>query len=333
MNGVGLFIKKTVILLLPLLLLLGFFEFKLREIPNIFKAKRESFEKQLDSINVLVLGDSHPLTSVNPEFFSYKGYNLCHLSQSIFFDTELGLKYIDRIKNLKCIVLNISYFSLWHELCDGEQAWRDYYYSFFWDIKYPDLKWYDSKNYSLIMLYTPQEALGYAKHKFREKLPEKLNRYGWVKYDTIPDNKYINEKAGKERADFHTRLCQHNRYNEIYPKLEKFVSECKKRNLELVFISTPVMPAYYKNLDPQINARNLFAIQGLCNKYGYQYFDYTRDDRFSLREFVDNDHLNFLGSEKFSKILNEDIISKINSKGWESNTNRAELFPQLNGRL
>ena len=310
-NDIITFIKKAILLIIPICLLLVFVEYKLKQIPNSYNRKRAYLEDQLDSINVLVLGSSQSLHDINPEYFSCQGFNLSDVLQSLFYDTNLTLKYIDRMKKLKCVIVSISYFSFWSQMHDGIEGWRDYFYAHFWGVRYPELKWYDAKTISLIMLYTPQSTLEYAEHFFKIDLSNKLNRNGWLKIDTIPNNPNINEISGKERVEFHDKNRLAFRFNEIYSELEYFVQECKKRQIDVVFITTPVLPTYYKYTNPEINKKNSDAIQKLCKEYNCQYYDYFRDDRFTNRDFYNNDHMNFIGAEKFSKILNDDIISKI----------------------
>jgi len=304
-------IKKALILFIPVLLIMALFEYKLGQISNLYNTKRASLENQLDSINVLVLGNSQTLLGVNPDYFSTKGFNLSNMSQSLFYDKELCLKYIDRMKSLNCVIINISYFSLWHQLHDDKEGWRDYFYTHFWDIKYPELKWHDSKLYSLLMLYTPQESIGYAANMFKEDLSQNLDRNGWLRYDPLKENIFISDSAGKERAEFHHGLCWPSRYDEMYSTLETLVDECRKHNVEVVFITTPVLPTYYKYTDQEIERRNALAINGLCKEYGCSYFDFFRDPRFTEVDFYDNDHLNYIGAEKLSRIIDAEIVSKI----------------------
>ena len=57
-----------------------------------------------------------------------------------------------------------------------------------------------------------------------------------------------------------------------------------------------------------INSR---AINVLSKKCNIPYYDYFKGDRFEESDFYDNDHLNFMGAEKFSKILDNETVSKI----------------------
>lgn len=286
-------------------------EYRLTKIPNTYNVKRKSIEIQLDSIEVLVLGASQTLYAVNPAYFSCKGFNLSNSSQSLYYDTQLTLKYIDRMLNLKCVIVSIAYYSFWHQVGDTNDKWRDYFYYRFWDIKCPFIVMDDPKVYSLIMLYTPLETLKYAFHFFNIDLSKGLRPNGWLALDTLSNNQNISEISGKNRVEFHDKTHFEYRFKEIFSTVDSFVYECRKRGIKVVFITTPVLPTYYNYTKPETNQVNTKAILELCQKYDCDYHDYFRDNRFTNRDFVDNDHMNFVGAEKFSKILNADIIEKL----------------------
>jgi hypothetical protein len=159
------------------------------------------------------------------------------------------------------------------------------------------------------MLYTPRTTLEYAKKLFRVDLADGRNRNGWVRIDARPNNPDISDSLGKERVKFHESMRFENRYQDNLKILNGFVNECKDRHIEVVFVVPPVLSTYSKYTNPRINQMNKNAILELCQKYDCQYFDYFRDNRFAIGDFSDNDHLNYLGAEKFSKILNQDIES------------------------
>ncbi|HEX2396054.1 MAG TPA: hypothetical protein VHI78_11965, partial [Bacteroidales bacterium] len=118
---VFIFIKKVLLLILPFLIILGFIELQLRKIPNSYAKKRQFFENSLGRINVLVLGSSQSLYDINPDYFNYIGFNLSDVNQSLYYDAEITLKFIDRMPSLKCVVLSVSYFSLWYQISDDEE--------------------------------------------------------------------------------------------------------------------------------------------------------------------------------------------------------------------
>jgi hypothetical protein len=49
------------------------------------------------------------------------------------------------------------------------------------------------------------------------------------------------------------------------------------------------------------------TIEMIKNKYHLSYFNHFKDDRFVEDDFWDDDHLNDVGAEKFTRILNEEI--------------------------
>ena len=306
------FLIKIIIFFIPILTILGYFEIKLRDIPNSYNTKRAFFESQLGKLEVLVLGSSHGLTGINPAFFKNKGFNLSNASQSLFYDTKITLKYIDELKKVRCVIITVSYFSLWYQLFDNtKESWRDYCYLRYWGLRYPEIKWYDSRIYSLIMLYSPRASLEYAIKLFRVNLASGLQENGWVRVDGGRSGPGIGDSLGKERVTFHESLRCENRFGENIQILKDFINECKKRNIEVVFVALPVLSTYSKYTNPEVNQMTKSAIVDLCNGYDCKYYDYSSDNRFTMRDFFDNDHMNYLGAEKFSRILNDDIISVV----------------------
>jgi hypothetical protein len=212
------------------------------------------------------------------------------------------------MKNLKGVIITLSYFSFWYQLCDDVEGWRDYYYAHFWKIRYPEIKWYDPKLYSMILLYTPQRTMEYARNLFKENLPENLQPNGWLRMDTIHDNPNISEESGLERVNQHGAGLSKKRYDEVLALLDDFIKECKQRNIQVTFMTPPVYSTYYKYTKPEIIKINKQTIEYFSKKYDLPYYDYFKDSRFTKTDFYDNDHLNFRGAEKFSQILNNDIV-------------------------
>jgi hypothetical protein len=303
------FLIKLLIFVMPIIIVMGFVELRLRNIPNSYNLKRIYFEDQLESIQILVLGSSEALHAINPGFFEVKGFNLSNVSQSFYYDSEITLRYIDKMKNLKSVIITVFYSSFWYQLQDTKEGWRDYFYFHYWDIKYPGLKWYDSRMYSFVMLYTPRRTLEYAEKLFRIDLSEGLDRNGWAPIDAIKNNPNISDIMSKERVKLHESIQSESKYQENLRIIDNFVCELRKRHIKVFFVIPPVPSTYSKYTNPKIREMNEQAILELCRKYNGRFFNYFTDKRFATEEFSDNDHLNSVGAEKFSKILNDDIIS------------------------
>ena len=302
------FLLKICYLIFPLLLFLFYLEYNLNKIPNSYNYKRECLETQLDSIEVLVLGSSQATYGINPEYFCLKGFNLSNVSQPLYYDTKLTLKYVDKMPKLKYVIINISYFSFGFQLIDGGEQWRDYFYSQFWDIKYPELNLYDLKQYSKIFLYTPKFAISYFQKGFHENLAYGYKQNGYLVIDTTNNSLNISDSLGHRRVMLHDRSYRENRFKENQNYLELLVRELKKRNINTIIITPPVLSSYYKYVNNAKYKKNINVINSICTKYKCNYYNFFTDSRFIKRDFRDNDHLNFIGATKFSKILNNEVL-------------------------
>jgi len=285
-------------------------EYNLAKIPNSYSYKRKCLESRLDSIEVLVLGSSQVTYGINPEYFSIKGFNLSNISQSLYYDSRLTLKYVDRMPKLKYVLINVSYFSFGFQLIDGVEAWRDYYYSQFWDVNFNEISRFDLKRYSKLFLYTPRASLAYLKHGFQIDLTEGYKPNGYFMVDTAKNSLNISDSLGYRRVMLHNKIYKEFRVKENENDIELLINELKKRNIKPVIVTPPVFSTYYKFADKAQMKRNRDAINSICKKYKCNYFNYFCDNRFVQRDFRDNDHMNFIGAEKFSKIINNEILEK-----------------------
>jgi hypothetical protein len=282
-------------------------EYNLGKIPNTYNVKRNCFEKQLDSIQILILGDSHANFGIDPTYFSIKGFNLSSISQTIYYDVHLTLKYIDKMPKLNYVIINISYFSLGAQLIGGEEDWRDFFYSNYWNIVYSERKIFDIRCYSKIFMYTPKTSISYLFTGFNEKQIEKYKSNGFMSKDTDVNTQRISDSLGYLRVKGHDDYYKEKRVKENRLELEQLLYALKKRNITPIFITTPTYITYFRYIDTVKHHRDINIIKGLCNKFHCKSYDYFTDSRFIKTDFWDNDHLNFIGAKKFTVILNDTL--------------------------
>lgn len=286
-----------------------YLEVNLGKIQNHYNYKRKCLENQLDSIQVLVLGTSQAYFGINPDYFSLKTFNLSEFNQSLYYDNKITLKYLDMMPKLKYVIINISYFSFGQQLIEGTESWRDYYYSQFWNVDYPTIDKLDARYYSKIFLYIPNVSLKYLTQGFHVDLGlPKFNGYCWA--DTC-NSTVINDSTGKIRVKIHNAYYKgRDRYSEHINEINQLISSLKKRNITPILITPPVYKSYYENADKNIINKNTTTIRNICTKLNCNYYNYFTDSRFIKVDFKDDDHLDFLGAEKLSKILNKEVLSK-----------------------
>ncbi len=304
------FLIKSVLFIFPLIIAFIFLEYKLGTITNSYSFKKAKLEQKLDSIEVLVLGSSQATYGINPDYFDLYGFNLSNISQSLFYDCELTLKYADRMPKLRYVLINISYFSFGYEMTDGIEKWRDFYYSQYWDIEFPELDKLDLRCYSKVFLYTPRSAASYCVNGFDVNLVSEYMANGSLKMDTVDNHVNINDEFGKQRVQFHRKQYKEERIDQNLMYLDHLVKELKRRNIQPILITPPVLSTYSRFADTLLLNKNNELITSLCSKYDTRYVDYFNDPRFVKRDFKDNDHLNFIGAEKFSRIINDELLTK-----------------------
>ena len=78
----------------------------------------------------------------------------------------------------------------------------------------------------------------------------------------------------------------------------------------MVFITVPAHRTYYQHINQSNYQRMQETIKQLTEKCQAPYFNYLYDDRFGDDDFVNSDHLNESGANKFTRILDQDVINR-----------------------
>jgi len=295
--------------LLPLTVFFGYIEYRLSQLPNSYKQKKQLFEQNAASTEVLVLGSSQALYGIDPGYFSHKGFNLANVSQTIYYDKRLTLSNLDKMKKLKLVILPIAEFSLYRQLQNDKiENWRDYFYYRFWHIRYKTLPVFTSKNYSYIALYTRDQAVKYLRSNFKQGAENAMEQNGYEKNDSAGHLFHISDSLGADRAAYHKST--YNKAEEAYVinDIDDLAAELSKRGIKLIFISLPVYRTYYDHCDRTDFEHCKGIIGNIAAKYSLKYYDYFTDNRFNIDDFADNDHLSFVGAAKLSKIIDSEII-------------------------
>lgn len=87
--------------------------------------------------------------------------------------------------------------------------------------------------------------------------------------------------------------------------MEKLITDCKERNITLVFVVSPEY--YYESL-------SYAPLISLCKKYNVPFIDKSKDNEFNLQKeyFMDSLHMNYYGATKWSQFIVNYIKSHIN---------------------
>lgn len=283
-------------------------EWKLRSMPDRYSTKRGHFEAGLHDWQVVVTGSSAEENGIKTGSLSVPAFNLATLAQPLYYDVELVSKYIDRLDRLRMVIVGVSYLTLEYELTNGDNGleflyWRD------WGIPIqPGVSsGFDMRKYSLLAVYSPQAAVELMLRGFQLDALDNIDANGWDR--SLQGREFGNteELAKKVIASHHEGMR-----SDVMPaniaRLDRLFSLLKGRGIAVGVIRSPVAPAYF---DAEIPAKRMAmenALATLCRRHRIPLFDYTRDARIAPADFFNSAHLNVQGAEKFSRIVDSEII-------------------------
>lgn len=287
--------------MLPVLLLCAFAEFALRSIPNDYSYKKNYLDKNSEHIEVLVLGSSHAYRGINPIFINLNSFNASYVSQTLDYDFEILEKYDGSWGRLRYIVIPISYFSLYYQLKTSTESWRVKNYNIYYGMT-------SSRNpadYFEILSNNLEINLERIRSYFiLGKTNITSSELGWgisLNSENQPDL----FESGISAAKRHT-YADDKYFNDNLTILRSIINFADKRHITVILYTPPAFYSYVEHLDKTQLDRTLTAMTELSRDYqNVVYINFLTDDSFSAADFLDADHLNGIGAEKFTKKINE----------------------------
>ena len=289
---------------LPILVLGCAMEFALRQIPNAYQVKSDYLEAHQNSIKTLLLGSSHILYGVNPEYLTEDALNYGHVSQTIDIDCDILHRYINNLEALETVVLRLSYTTLFEQLKHGDERWRIKDYELYTDINLDATLKQHFEMFTVKLKYNLERMYTY--YILSENL-EYITAQGWSENIKHELTETI-EEQGAAIAERHT-INNDELYVENFKTLESIIQVCNEKGIRVILVSMPAYRSYVESLN-HIQLERTIAVGEIMDlKYNNCiYFNYMDDKRFGRQDFLDADHLNRLGAEKFSKVLDSILI-------------------------
>lgn len=301
--------KKFLITLLaffiPVFFVLAGLEYIVRKAPNEYQYKAEWMEKNASRVETLILGTSHAFYGINPSYLGPNAFSLAASAQSLQYDDFLFFKYAPKCKNLKTVILPISYFTLFSgDMEDGSEWWRAINYKIYMDCPYhssfskynffiSNSEPFRAKLTKIIKGNTIIEcdSLGFGYPIYREITPT---------LDDASVARWVNRHTAKDFS------CVQKNKQHIF----KIADYCQTNHIRLVIVTTPTWKTYYERLSSsQLAVMNEFIGQ-LISKDNVTYFNYMQDDRFVESDFTDCNHMSCDGAIKLSVLIDEKLFSR-----------------------
>ncbi len=309
------FALRLALFSLPLAILALVMEAGLEQVPNSYSLKRRAVEAQAPELQVLVLGASEALTGVRPDLLQRPAYNLADRSQSLYYDFQYLDRFLPFLTHLRLVILTLSYYTLESSLADpNAEYWRQFFYQRF-DGFIPEgsVDPFDVRRYNLLFLYTPRIAVGFALRGFKASGAGDIDSHGYERVQAV-SRRVMSPEMGRENLRFHDRSMRAEYLPRNVALIEKAIDRLRARNVELALVVPPIPATVGKMVDPARRAQMISILERLASRDGVSYRDYFEDPRFVLDDFGDPDHLSESGAQKFTQILQEDVVSHMQGK-------------------
>jgi len=89
--------------------------------------------------------------------------------------------------------------------------------------------------------------------------------------------------------------------------LEKLMSLCKQRGIQLIVVNMPLTPGNVSLMPPGFYDRYKNTLAALANENGAGFMDMNKPGAFEQKHFADTVHLNGLGGMEFFKLLSSEL--------------------------
>lgn len=286
------FIKQLTIFIIPLILAFIILEYAIRQIPNTYRYKNEWMLQHADSLNTLIIGNSHCMSGINPSFLTNSAFNFANSSQDLERDHFILTKYENIYTELKHVILSLSYCTLLDKM-DYTDKSRLKYYGIY--IEYEKYK------------YSVEITSSITYEKVREYLKEDSLQCSPLGFSVNNSSKDDLNVSGIKAAKRHTLDNQAGLTDNLI-FLNKIIQFCEDRQIKLILVTTPTWHSYYEHLNEhQLNQMYSTAKDITENHNNIFYLNFLKDPRFNNKDFSNGDHLSEEGAEKFTKILKDSL--------------------------
>lgn|GEM_PF-4759976 len=293
--------------------------YSLNNYSDYFEFKKFMDIKKLENkCNFLIIGSSRARNNYNPKIIdsmlNVKSY--CISSTQAYFDINcMMLKYYLKYNiSPKSIILDLSESCLYKY--KDIVFFAQYLGVLNEDIIYNQLY----KTYNKIWIYRniPLTGLIINRYALRVSIESLFNLNN--KSDNFIESGYdplIGNFEGKVYKMYEDHIAEGKETipldNNKIDDLKEIIQICKNREIKLYLVYSPVYYGYLDNISNKDEISGIY--KKICNENKVDILNYT--DTFICKErmfFNDYEHLNFNGTDAFTKILCNDIINKNFSK-------------------
>ncbi|WP_281888708.1 hypothetical protein [Paenibacillus sp. YYML68] len=304
---------KLVLAAMPLLLFAGYLEYGLSQMTSTYSVKAKLLKQRAGETETLILGASPTLYGVNPAYMDSGVLNMGNYYQLLEQDTAIVHEWVDRMPRLQRVVFNVipPLLDMGGEGTDLERLAYEYHLEYGTGFEqWSD--WLDLRAFSRIALHGYGTSLDYLFRGFPSEQQEELalNDSGFFLKESqgVVSTSEDASLRMQRVADLLEPYVNPDHRERNARRLKTAMQALQDRNVEVVFLITPVMPLYADlYTDSYRNTKALLT--SLREEYKVRTFDYFQDDRFTVEHFQDDLHLNAEGARRLSQLLQQEGIT------------------------
>lgn len=301
------FQKKLILFLLSILAIFIGVEMLIRFYPNTFNTKAKYLNENKHTIEVLFLGSSHTQDGINPKFIRVKSANLGYGGQDFEIDSALVKHFIKQMPELKKIVWEIDFISLY-------KIREQDYFRYPWYKAYYDIDFGKNTLLNNISLYSssPDFFNQYLKGLFFSK--NHINKYGYDEKDDIGkfsrmsyNEATIIRESLIKKGKMEENVINQNNINRNIRFYNYVKNVCSKNDIELILMNYPMYKTYthqFENTEMYIFWKQFLKQE---KELGIEIWNFEKNDSFKVTDFSNESHLNKNGAEKLSRMVNDKI--------------------------
>jgi len=278
-----------------------FASFPFFSICNALKNFTDASEETRLKYKFFVTGVSHAYAGTDVKEFSVgKGLNLALTSQDLFYDYELAKIVLKNKREIKFAVIGVAPFSLHSDLTQCVNHPRALAY---WPIV-KTLHNSAIKEEVLFEIFNDAYLKSYELFDTDIKFDGCLRFCGQNKNFFMEDWMNVRKLMANQEAKVYLPTLEENKQI-----LKNYVADCLKADVFPLLVIYPVSE-FYNSYFPKWKFEEVrYFLNDLSSEYDVPYYDFSNDQRFSISDFFDIEHLNMRGAKKFSKILDKKLTA------------------------
>ena len=272
-------------------------------VESTFRWKRTTMERHHADCDVLVLGSSHALYGIRPDYLTPHALNMALASQDTHYDWETLKKWGPELPRLKMVVQVLGPEMLLFELDNSCEEWRsDFYLA---ELNLPPGHWTIGRRLkSVLPRLAFDETATQQSPKMIAEFRRSVTDQGWFR--TTPE--VITREAAKLTVNRHRLDDQPAAISgNVLDRIQDVSNWCREHDVLCVYVNPPHHPFYREQTDPQKLRLCLKFLREVAKKNGALWIDEFASEAYGDGDYHDPDHLSEQGAAKLSRRVGEKI--------------------------